>query len=57
MKQLLAGECHVFAGTFSFFLPRLFESVLVNGINKCRNDLGLYHHSDDALFAYSRPFP
>lgn len=57
MKQLLAGECNVFAGIFSFFFPRLLESVLVNGINTCHNDLGLHHLSDDALCTYSRPFP
>lgn len=51
MKQLLAEEHNVFAGIFSFFLPRLYKSGLVNGINKYHNDLGLYHLSDSALFS------
>lgn len=33
---------------FSFFLPRLYKSGLVSGINKYHNDLGLYHISDSA---------
>ena len=53
MKKLLAGECNVFAGIFSFFLPRLFKSVPVNGVNKYRNDLGLYYLSDNTFFSIS----
>ena len=43
----------MFAGIFSFFLPRLFKSVPVNGVNKYHNDLGLYYLSDDTFFSIS----
>lgn len=53
MKKFLAEDPNVFAGIFSFFLPRLFKSAPVNGVNKYHNDLGLYCLSDETFFSIS----